>query len=1253
MNLQAQTGQGTINGRVTDSNGAIIQNASVLIVNNETHVSFTTLTNAEGLYNVQSLNPGSYVVTVSSAGFLKKEVTQVTVGAAQGTTIDVTLQPGNASETVVVTAEESLLSTDSSNVTTTVDHQIVENLPYPERSALEAVLLVPGVTGDPSVSGGVFSENPVITTGPVVPGASIAVGGAPPGSSSIMVDGSDVTQASYARTAMNLSGQVVQETTVLTTGVPARYGRTSGGVIVQTSKAGGDQYHGGVTWRHTDPHFNSWPLGTTAASALRENLFGAYAGGPVRIPKLYNGRHKTFFFVGSEPARMSNVLSYRGQFNTPADLTGQLHNSLALLNQTTLKNSGYAAALAAPRIGGIYANSTVNAQGFPNGKIGSAPGNPQETGPSGLDDISAELAGNPFAQYVISLLPTPSNPGPYIKFDNAQGSYDQSANNASYMRGVVNRDNRYSIRIDHQFNNNHQLFVRYSVVPISGPRFFALAINNPANQVPTDVINGHNLALGYTWVISNSLVNNLHYSVLRVNNQRTPPQSALTADFASKYGLTPATLGKGFPNLGTLGTSTLQIAAATPYTNVDQNFVGGDELTWTKGSHLFSFGVAMRWMQSNQYDPSLEYGGKYSFSAQMTNTTGTSGGSGGSALATLILGDIYSYQAAPVAVPGYYRWRYYAGYVQDDWRITPKLTLNLGLRYEVDMPRQEKFNNQALMVPSTLANPTTAAFCFSGSCGLGTRLWPTNWNGYEPRVGFAYAPTPKTTVRAAYGIFRAPLTGYENTPDPNFNVASTTVGNQTGGTTAGSIVNFITNPVPALSSAYTALHGSRGPFYSSQGLNPVYVAQTSAVPYMQSWNLTLQYEPTAHTLVQATYHGLKGTHLIGAFTGSLNIPSIQTLIANVQAGVNLGATATIGAGAAGVTGETVLQALNPYPGFSQSSLPELYPRRGSSSYNSFYASVTQRYSNGLSLLAYYTWSKSLDNVPDTNAGNSGDFGTAPPQDPHSSIGEWAVSSYDMPSTLKAGYHYELPFGAGKRFSTHSWVVNQLIGNFSTAGILTVASGFPNFTLMGSSGNNAPGYFVSFTPKGAAPAPIGAQAGVTAPVCNTASYCAGSALPSGYYLRPNIVPGVPLINPAWKQNPFGLKGGAFTPYLNPAAFAPPGSLNNPALGNEPRTMTGARSPREFMCDMRVVKGFSLREHYQLKLFVMANNVFNHPVYFAANNTANDPFESSQTNVTSGASAPSITFNQNSTTFGKLNPNTANLSRIVRLGVEFTF
>jgi hypothetical protein len=193
-------------------------------------------------------------------------------------------------------------------------------------------------------------------------------------------------------------------------------------------------------------------------------------------------------------------------------------------------------------------------------------------------------------------------------------------------------------------------------------------------------------------------------------------------------------------------------------------------------------------------------------------------------------------------------------------------------------------------------------------------------------------------------------------------------------------------------------------------------------------------------------------------------------------------------------------------------------------------------------------------------------------------------------------------------------------------------------------------FTSFTPQGTSPTPIGIASGVTAPICNSTNYCAGSALPSGYTLRPNIIPGVPLINPNWKSNPYGFGGLAYTPHLNPAAFAPPGAVGNPLLGNAPRTLPNARWPRTFFFDMNARKGFNIRERYELELTVTANNVFNHPVYF---NNQQPALESSQTNVTSVAGSPSITYNANTSNFQGYSTITAGLSRIVRVGAQFTF
>jgi hypothetical protein len=389
--------------------------------------------------------------------------------------------------------------------------------------------------------------------------------------------------------------------------------------------------------------------------------------------------------------------------------------------------------------------------------------------------------------------------------------------------------------------------------------------------------------------------------------------------------------------------------------------------------------------------------------------------------------------------------------------------------------------------------------------------------------------------------------------------------------------------------------------------------------------------------------GNKGTHLIGEFGIPKNVPTLATLQQNVKAGVNLGASAIISTGAPGVSGESVLQALNPYPYFATVSIPENYSRRGASSYNALYVNVTQRYKSGLSLLASYAWSKSLDNAA-ANPNNTGGVANTPPQNPYAANSERAVSDFDVPSALKGGYTYALPLGKGKLVHGGS-LVNELIGNISTSGTFSVASGYPSNVTMGVAAA-----FTSFTPQGTSPTPIGIASGVTAPICNSTNYCAGSALPSGYTLRPNIIPGVPLINPNWKSNPYGFGGLAYTPHLNPAAFAPPGAVGNPLLGNAPRTLPNARWPRTFFFDMNARKGFNIRERYELELTVTANNVFNHPVYF---NNQQPALESSQTNVTSVAGSPSITYNANTSNFQGYSTITAGLSRIVRVGAQFTF
>jgi hypothetical protein len=1285
----AQTSQGSINGRVVDPHGLPIPRAAVAITSVDTGVQAKTVTDAAGLYNVLSLTPGTYTVEVTATGFKKQVVDKIIVGAATTVVINVPVSIGSENATVTVTSQSDLLST-SSDVSTTVDHEIVENLPYPERSSLEAVLLVPGVNGDPFSSGGIATENPGIATGSVNPGGSIQIGGAPPGTSSILVDGSDVTQASYPRTGVNLSGRDVSETTVITTGLSAKYGRTGGGVVVQGSRGGTSTYHGAITYRHTDPWFNAISENSTTKNNQHENFFGAYLGGPVYIPKLYTRRDKTFFFVGIEPARLRTVVTSRGSTFTPDELAGHFYNSITLLNSATLKTGGYAAALAQPRIGqsglagqtqgsSLYYHTAITplpkdpncagltVVGFPCGVPLASSAYTPITGPltdcavsyavspnpgatTCVDDVAPQLAQNPFAQAVLALYPTPANPQQFA-FDNPNATYATDGTNGRYSRGVINIDNRYSFRIDHQFNNNNSIFGRYTVIPVSGTRFLALDPTNPIDQVPVDTANGHDLAFGYTHIFSSTLVNVLHYSFMRDRQTRSPAPAALTTDFAAKYGLTPANSGYGFPNLGTFNSNgsayTIQPGAAAATTQVDQNFIGGDDLSWTKGNHLLQFGFDIRWIQSSQYDLSGSLGGKYAF----TNGNDQSNlSAGGNALSTFILGEISTFSNTPIPTPGYYRWRYYAGYAQDDWRASAKLTLNLGARYEVEVPRTEKFNNQAFFYTNqpamTLGGTAfTDGFCFSGACGTPATIWPTNYWGIEPRIGIAYAATQRTTLRASYTITRAPLSGYENTPDPNLNVAGTTVNTTNGGKVGGYTTDYISNPVGTLVSALSAFGTSRGPFYSSTGLSPEVVSQNNAVPYIQAYSLSFQFQPFQKTLVQTSYQGSRGIHLIGAFPLASNTAPIQTIVQAVQQGSYLAGTKnnTYGINNPGTTTpltENALQQLEPYQNFFNQALSLIYPRVGTAAYNAMYLSVNQRFNRNYSFLANYTWSKSLDNVPDVFPGSSvGNSNTAVPQNPLDTSGEYAVSTFDQGSKLKAGYVAILPFGIGQRFHTGNGLVDRLIGNISTSGILTWANGFPNSVTLGTTG-----YFTSLTPTGT-PAVNGNTACPASTSTPKVLYCSSAALPSGYTLRPNRVPGVPVINKNWRDNPYNsLATGGITPFLNSAAFSVPGSPGNPQLGTVSRTMSDARSPRMFAFDANVKKGFTIRDRYQVNVNGTFNNAFNHPIYGGLSSHT----VLSSTAVTAATGAFVNTVNGN---FG--NMSSIAVQRLIRVGAEFVF
>jgi hypothetical protein len=1213
---RAQSSLGQISGSVTDNSGSSIPGASVRARSIDTNVVSETVSTSDGIFNLLSLIPGRYEVTVEKAGFDKVVTTGVEVATSQTATVNTALKVGKVTATVEVVAQAAMLNSSSSEVATTVGRDLIHDLPFTERNSLEVAMLVPGVRGDPNSPGQVFSENAGIYTANVAPGAATNVAGGMPGATSIMVDGSNVTQASIGRTALTVSGPMVAEVTVITNGVPAKYGNTGGGVVIQSTRSGTNELHGQLSWRHNDPAFNAQPLGNTIPNGQHQNFFGVYAGGPVVIPHVYNGKDRTFFFAGYEPARLFNSTSTPGTIATPDELAGKYANAYSLLNTTILSQQGLAAALAAPRTGGLYYQSARNADGFPTG--------PQYTSsslyqPIPNNDVSAQLAKNPFASYVLSQMPTPQKPGPFVQFLRPDGLWQNNGYNVSLIRGVSNVDNRYSTRLDHVFSVSDRMFFRFAIAPLTSVRFSGFPLNSPLTSIPSDNSWAQNYSLTENHIFTPTMVNEFKVMYSRNKQTRTEAPASLAEDYAAKYGLTPAVAGKGFPSISLSGNS-LSVGTTTLNGQTDVNFEAEDSVTWTKGRHTIVFGFDLRRQQSNQYAATGIYGGAYSFGTGQTNN----GSSGGNSIASYILGLVGSFSNTPAPVPGYYRWHYYSGYFQDDIKLKRNLTVNIGMRYEFQTPRIEQRDNQGTFLPNVTGTlnglPTTGAFCFADNCGLGNTLWPANKLGFEPRIGIGWSPTSRMTVRANFGLMRVPLTGYGNTPVPNFNVNSTSVGGTTGGIVGNQPVDYITNPIAPTTSAYTALTG-RGPFFTVQGITVPYIAQTNIVPYVQQWGATIQYQVTNTSMLQVGYTGTVGTHRVTAANPALNVPDLPTVAALIRKGANFSATNIpnpygIKSGSS-IIAENLLQSLNPYPGFFNQALQEQYNREGRSGYHALLVGLTHRMAFGLTLQSSYTWSKSIDNAGAAVTGSTGAiYSGGGPQNPFDFKNEKAVSNFDVPMKWTTGYNYRLPLGKG-HLSFHNRMLDNLIGGWTTSGILNVQSGMAFTPTLGGSG-----YFVSTG--------------------------GGSPLPTSYALRPDVVAGQSCLNPNWNpRNPFAV------PYLNINYFAVPGSLNNPALGNAPRTLTNCRSPYMASLNASLVKKFQLgkNERRYVQLQIDALNATNHALFFFNPNSGRTAVNAFNTASLTNPSVPAFTYQSS---FGMVwQPNSALMSRTVLGSIQIYF
>jgi hypothetical protein len=1011
----AQSGRGTLTGVVKDGTGAVVAGASLELKESNTGSRRLGTTSGDGLYTFPELSPGSYTLTVTSAGFQSYKQNGITVSVGSTATVNAVLQVGSASQSITVTSDASQLQTDSSDVGTTVPTELIEDLPLQfsgsPRNPLQFVQLTPGFSGSD-------------TNSPTEQGGFKLNGGQQSGAD-IFVDGATIELAS-ATLQMNygVSVEAVQEFKVMTNTFDAQYGRMSGGLVNLVTKSGTNSLHGSVydilknkvldamSWSSDYDNVARRASGDTLIQKPvdTQNDFGALISGPVYIPWLYHGRDKTFFMFNYEGFRYNTGGTGLNSAPTQAMLDGDFS---ALLKPVKVNGTTYPAHV-------LYDYSSCT---------GTNQGKPCKAYPNNVIPKSQEDAV--FKASIPYLPQAPSS---------ATTPYD----NLSTTSLDVTNANMYEIRIDQNIGAKQKISGSYDY----DWRPTGYVVNGYPLDASSTNQRTHYVRFGYDYIFRPNLLNHFNAGFSRRYREESSGIGSYGGNWPSKIGL-KGVMQTTFPQFQ----YNYPDGAAMPSDGAnlfyDNTYQYDDNVSWQHGRHDLTFGVEAR-LQEFNIDILTNTSGEFGFGTGPTsNTTDADSGFG---YASFFRGAATS---GTIYLPEYLGWRvkYYAGFAQDNWKVNSKLTANLGFRYEIPTPVTEAHDQMSYINP-TLANsgagglPGAYVFEGSGTGRLGGHTpQDTFHDSYGPRIGFAYQANPGTVIRAGYGIYYQNLKigGYGENDSQGF------TGSYNYPDSASSQA-----PVVVLSKI-TAYPGKTPPFIDPtlmNGMNPTFIMSKTARPgTTQAWTLDIQQQLPGKFMLDIAYVGDHGDHL-QAFMHDPN----QGLPANLSYGecLNIDVTAQssssvcngktrVAAPYTGFTG-TVSQALRPFPQYGNATVDSVTMSDpfGTYTYHALQVSTQKRISAGLTILANYTWSKTLTNADSeypsqsnwNGNGNSGALNT------YNLKVEKGLSQYDIPQRLIISYTYQLPFGKGKAFANRRGVVNALAGGWQFAGVQTYESGTP-------------------------------------------------------------------------------------------------------------------------------------------------------------------------------------------------------------------
>ncbi len=995
--LFAQTDRGSIEGTVKDPNGAIVPAAKVQVVNIDTNNKFDFSTNDVGYYLASSLPVGSYRVIVQKEGFRTIVREPILVSAQNNLGLDFTLQLGALTDTITVSGEAPLLDVSATANPTNLSAKFIDDLPMiifgEKRNITDNLRFLPGDT----------SSNGALNSGEAAESWSGRVNSAVQGSTEVFIDGAPSSEWGTRRGAVLENGPVVeqvQEYTVVANAFNAEYGGFGSWFTTVTMKSGTNTVHGKVYDYFGNDALNArnffqGPVQTK----LRQNEGGFQFGGPVYIPKVYDGRNKTFLFFGQGLyyARLGGTGGLQ-TIPTPDFRAGNFTGLLAA--------NGTQIPIFDPESTQPDGNGSFVRTQFPGNII---PGNR-------ISPVSAKIA---------ALVPNPDRPGATNNWYNRTGAFP-------YFNTFTS-----TAKLDHNVSTKQKISVTYQnqwrprLINSNGWGNFANVVSGLPSE--PDVLEGFQLqtVTSQTWrvnhdyIFSPNLINHVTAGVDRYVNPYTNTSVGKGWDTALGIKGMPQDLG-AFPQLSfsggtaspiTMGLTSNGLGAQTRYSI-------SDSVTWTHGKHTMKFGF-YHWRYNNNSRSQSNTAGSFSFSNQTTSQPDSSSLSNwGSSFASFLLGDVNSASTTLQSTTGY-RFYSYSLFAQDDWRINSKLTLSYGLRWDV-APAPYEVNGQVSSFSPTVINPVgvpgALVFGGNGPGRTGNQFIKTWTRGFGPRLGFAYALNPKTIIRSSGGIYysdQAVSGGYTAgfTASPSFSGANPFTYVYNWGT-AGFPQNY--SRPPQLTPD----------FQNNQSITWL-LAQGTRLPQILSWTIGIQRELANNLSLDVAYIGSHSTHL--AAGSNFNYVDQKYLsLGNLllqTAGSPGAAAANVPVPFAGFTSysrNTVAQALMPYPQYTSVGTGAENDPVGSARFNSLQVKLTKRYSNGLTLLAFWTWMKNMSTLQSVQ------------YTPYRPI---TYSGDSPPSTFVLNASYDLPFGPRKKFlNSSNPAVVAVIGGWNLAGYVRYTDG---------------------------------------------------------------------------------------------------------------------------------------------------------------------------------------------------------------------